>query len=110
MNTAVLVRVVSVCTPKYPTLDFPTTSSLIQTMKTKEKNIFIPSCYCLYLSEMNVLLGDGESAEAAFNRHIHCNKDLFAHHDKLQAMLQVQSKVKEINEAREKQKEFVIHQ
>ena len=50
----------------------------------------------------SALIGEGENAEAAFNRHIHCNKDLFAHHDKLQAMLQAQSKVKEINEARDK--------
>lgn len=52
------------------------------------------------------LVGDGESAEAAFNRHIRDNKDLFVHHDKLQAMLQAQSKVKEINEAGEKQEEL----
>ena len=31
-------------------------SSLIQTTKTREKNIFILSCYCFYLSEMKVLL------------------------------------------------------
>ena len=53
----------------------------------------------------SALIGEGENAEAAFNHHIHCNKDLFAHHDKLQAMMQAQSKVKEINEAREKEQE-----
>ena len=51
----------------------------------------------------SALIHDNESAEAAFNRYMGDNADLCAHHGKLQLMLQAQSKVKEINEAREMQ-------
>ena len=46
------------------------------------------------------LVGEGQTAEEAFNEHFKDHSSMEDHHESLQRMLQAQSKVKRINEAR----------
>ena len=46
------------------------------------------------------LVGEGQTAEEAFNEHFEDHSSMEDHHESLQRMLQAQSKVKRINEAR----------
>ena len=46
------------------------------------------------------MVGDGQTAEEAFNEHFKCYSSMEEHHETLQKMLQAQSKVRRINEAR----------
>ena len=50
------------------------------------------------------LVGEGQTAEEAFNEHFKDYSSMGDHHESLQRMLQAQSKVKRINEARKDEK------
>ena len=53
------------------------------------------------------LIGNGENAESAFNRHLKENHAMNTHSKKLQQMLKLQEGVQKINEARQAQEENV---
>ena len=46
------------------------------------------------------MVGDGQTAEEAFNKHFKHYSSMEEHHETLQKMLRAQSKVRRINEAR----------
>ena len=64
--------------------------------------LFVP-----FRSEGN-LLAENESAEKAFSHLVEANPDMYSHHDRLQQMLKVNAKVKEINEARQEEATFSV--
>ena len=52
------------------------------------------------LTDESQLVGEGQTAEEAFNEHFKDHSSMEEHHESLQRMLQAQSKVKRINKAR----------
>ena len=54
----------------------------------------------LPFTDESQLVGEGQMAEEAFNEHFKDHSSMEDHHESLQRMLQAQSKVKRINEAR----------
>ena len=49
------------------------------------------------------LVGDGQTAEEAFNEHFRDHSSMEHHHESLQKMLQAQAKVRRINEVRKEE-------
>ena len=49
------------------------------------------------------MVGEGQTAEEAFNEHFKDYSSMEDHHESLQRMLQAQSKVRRINEARKEE-------
>ena len=58
--------------------------------------LFVP------FTDESQLVGEGQSAEEAFNKHFSKCALMEDYHEGLQRMLQAQSKVKKINEARKR--------
>ena len=71
--------------------------------KENQREDYFYSMLLLFMPFRNegTLLAENETAEEAFNRLIEANSSMYKHHDRLQQMLKLHAKVKEINEARQ---------
>ena len=77
--------------------------------REKERESYYYSLLLLFVPFRNEedLIGNGEKAESAFNRHLKENHAMNTHSNKLQQMLKSQESVQKINEARQAQEENV---
>ena len=70
--------------------------------KPDEREAYFYSLLLLFVpfTDESQLVGDGQTAEEAFNEHFRGYSSMEDHHESLQKMLQAQSKVQRINKAR----------
>ena len=70
--------------------------------KPDEREAYFYSLLLLFVpfTDESQLVSEGQTAEEAFNEHFKDHSSMEEHHESLQRMLQAQSKVKRINEAR----------
>ena len=73
--------------------------------KPDERESYFYSLLLLFVpfTDESQLVGDGQTAEEAFNEHFSECTSMEDHHESLQKMLQAQKKVKRINEARKEE-------
>ena len=77
--------------------------------REEERESYYYSLLLLFVPFRNEedLIGNGENAESAFNRHLNENHAMNTHSEKLQQMLKSQEGVQKINKARQAQEENV---
>ena len=73
--------------------------------KPDEREAYFYSLLLLFVpfTDESELVGDGQTTEEAFNEHFKDYSSIEDHHESLQKMLQAQSKVQRINEARKEE-------
>ena len=73
--------------------------------KPDEREAYFYSLLLLFVpfTDESELVGDGQTAEEAFNEHFRDHSSMEHHHESLQKMLQAQAKVRRINEARKEE-------
>ena len=73
--------------------------------KPDEREAYFYSLLLLFVpfTDESQLVGEGQTAEEAFNEHFKDYSSMEDHHESLQRMLQAQSKVRRINEARKEE-------
>ena len=73
--------------------------------KPDEREAYFYSLLLLFMpfTDESELVGDGQTAEEAFNEHFRDHSSMEHHHESLQKMLQAQAKVRRINEVRKEE-------
>ena len=73
--------------------------------KPEEREAYFYSLLLLFMpfTDESELIGDGQTAEEAFNERFRDHTSMEHHHETLQKMLQAQAKVRRINEARKEE-------
>ena len=73
--------------------------------KPDEREAYFYSLLLLFVpfTDESELVGDGQTAEEAFNEHFRDHSSMEHHHESLQKMLQAQAKVRRINEVRKEE-------
>ena len=73
--------------------------------KPDEREAYFYALLLLFVpfTDESELVGDGQTAEEAFNEHFRDHSSMEYHHESLQKMLQAQAKVRRINEARKEE-------